>query len=145
MDNLFVYGILLSEDIFVAASGCRRTGAPCILKGYRRLRVRGEFFPGILPAPGSSVKGLFYPDIPPTAWTRLDRFEGGMFRRQQVEIELAQGGFDRAFVYVVRPEFNHCLEPLEWDLDEFLFRGHRRVAGLVPRLLTSRKYNPDKR
>lgn len=123
MDNLFVYGTFLCEDIFLAVAGCRRHGTECILKGYRRLPVRGEPYPGITPAPGGRVRGLLYHDIPRTVWFRLDRFEGDMFRRQPVTVSCREGTSRRALVYVVRTEFVHLLEPGEWDLNRFLSAG----------------------
>ena len=123
MNNLFVYGTLLCEDIFMKVSRCRRRGVSCILEDYRRFRVRGEHYPGIIPAPGNRVEGLLYVNIPQPAWSRLDRYEGDMYRRRPVQVELLAGGLEKAFAYVVQPEFTPCLEWRAWDLNEFLTRG----------------------
>lgn len=125
MNNLFVYGTLLCEDIFITVSGCRRRVKNCSLKNFRRVRIRGEHYPGIIPVPGNRVEGLLYSAVPPPAWSRLDRFEGDMYRRQPVEVELHGGGLEKAFAYVVRTEFFHCLEPRKWDLSEFLAAGRK--------------------
>jgi gamma-glutamylcyclotransferase (GGCT)/AIG2-like uncharacterized protein YtfP len=113
MNNLFVYGTLLCEDIFVTVSGCRRRSKYCFLNDYRRLRVSGEHYPGIIPLPGNRVEGLLYLAVPESAWGRLDRFEGKMYHRQPVEVELHGGDLEMAFAYTVRPEFLPCLEPRE--------------------------------
>jgi hypothetical protein len=42
---------------------------PATLRGYRRLKVKGEVYPGIIPDGGGSVTGVLYRDIDQAAWS----------------------------------------------------------------------------
>jgi len=123
MDNLFAYGTLLCEDIFIQVAGCRCRRSHAVLEGYQRYRIRGEEYPGLTPAAGSRVQGLVYLDLPLSAWDRLDIFEGKMYERIPVRIELAGKDIRSAYTYVVRPESTFRLEADEWQLDDFLKKG----------------------
>jgi gamma-glutamylcyclotransferase (GGCT)/AIG2-like uncharacterized protein YtfP len=120
MEHLFAYGTLMCEDIMERVSGCRLSAAPAILRGYRRLSVRGAEYPGIIPHEGSRVEGLVYRHVSDSAWIRLDRFEGEMYARQRVQIELHDGATLLAAAYVVQPHFRGGLEKTEWDFAAFL-------------------------
>jgi gamma-glutamylcyclotransferase (GGCT)/AIG2-like uncharacterized protein YtfP len=123
MKHLFVYGTLMCEDIMREVSGCRLSSGTGTLKGYRRLRVKGEHYPAIVPDADSSVDGLVYQNVPEPAWERLDKFEGGMYAQQQVHITLSDGTLLAAAAFVVKPEFMDRLESTEWDFSEFLRCG----------------------
>ena len=73
-----------------------------------------------------SVDGVVYRDLPISAWSRLDRFEGDMYRRQRVEVELNDGTLLNAETYIVRLEYLDHLEESGWDLGEFLRKGKDR-------------------
>ena len=59
----------------------------------------------------------------PRALERLDRFEGEMYRREQVEVVLADHQTLRAETYVMRPEYYHRLSQHDWTLEGFLSQG----------------------
>ena len=107
-------------------SGCRLSSATGLLKGYRRLRVRGEAYPAIVPEADCGVPGALYRNVPEPAWERLDKFEGGMYARRQVRIALSDGTMVDADAYVVKPDFMDRLEASEWDYTEFLRSGKAR-------------------
>lgn len=48
--------------------------------------------------------------MPASAWDRLDRFEGEMYARRTVSIEMGCGGRLTAETYIVRPEYVDRLE-----------------------------------
>lgn len=64
MDNLFAYGTLLCEDIFQAVTNCQTPGYEAEQRQYRRLRIRGEEYPGLMAAAGFTVEGIIYPGLP---------------------------------------------------------------------------------
>ena len=122
MNHLFAYGTLMCQDIMREVAGCSRAHAPGTLHGFRRKSVRGEAYPGIRPDATGKVDGVVYFDVPDWAWQRLDRFEGPMYRRRLLEVELGEAVV-AAGAYVVRTEFPHRLEERDWDLSEFLSKG----------------------
>lgn len=115
MRPLFCYGTLMYPPllVFLTAPGLRSVDAQ--LAGYRCLQVRRADFPAIAVSAGAVVKGLLVRDIPPAAWQRLDRYEGEMYRRTAVQVELGDGGSAEAWTYVIRPRFHARLGQREWQ------------------------------
>jgi hypothetical protein len=80
-----------------------------------------------------------YRDVPDPAWERLDRFEGEMYLRQGVQIEVNDRTLLYAETYLVKPEFVDCLEAAEWNFEKFLqndkanfqrsYKGYRELFG----------------
>lgn len=133
MRNLFVYGTLMCEDIMQDVAGCLPVRLPGKLSGYERRAVKGEQYPGLVPGAAGRVDGLVYRDVPGFAWARLDSFEGDMYRRQPVLVELTDGTTLTAETYVVRARFVSRLAYAEWNFSEFLRSGkakfHRHYQG----------------
>lgn len=113
----------MCEDIFADVADCRVAGQPGSLAGYRRLCVKGEPYPGLVPVAGHRVEGVLYREMPAAAWARLDRFEGEMYHRRRVRVELGGGAVMAAETYLVKAAFSDCLESSEWDFDAFLRNG----------------------
>jgi gamma-glutamylcyclotransferase (GGCT)/AIG2-like uncharacterized protein YtfP len=123
--NLFAYGTLMCEDIMEEVSGHCLSSTPGMLKDFSRRPVKGEHYPGLVPDRKGTVEGVVYLDLPDGAWGRLDRFEGQMYRRQVVQVELNDGTILPAATYVVRPRFRHQLTQSGWDVAEFLRNGKK--------------------
>lgn len=123
MEHLFAYGTLMCEDIMQEISGLRLSHEAGILKGYSRRSVKGEHFPALMPDEKGRVEGVVYRAISNTAWNRLDRFEGEMYERRLVQIELGKGGTLSAGTYVVRPAFLDQLCQCDWDFSDFIRNG----------------------
>ena len=137
MDSLFAYGTLMCEDIMAEVSGCRLSFATGRLKGYCRRSVKGEPFPGLIPDATGIVDGIVYRGVPDPAWVRLDRFEGEMYLRREVRVELSDGNVISAATYIVHPEYLNHLDASDWDFEVFLrndktrfqkgYRGYRTL------------------
>ena len=67
--------------------------------------------------------------MPPSAWDRLDRFEGDMYSREIVQVQLRWGSAVPAATYVLRPQFRGYLDEAEWDFDVFLSEGKGRFRS----------------
>ena len=133
MENLFAYGTLMCDDIMREVSGCHLSHVPGTLEGYSRRCVKGEHYPALVSDEKGRVEGVVYRNVPNSAWERLDRFEGEMYARQLVQIDLNDGATLLAATYVVKPEFLDHLEASEWDFADFLRSGkasfQRRYKG----------------
>jgi gamma-glutamylcyclotransferase (GGCT)/AIG2-like uncharacterized protein YtfP len=127
--HLFAYGTLICEDIMFEVSGCRLTGVRGFLRDYGRGTIRGEVYPGIVAKPGKVVEGVLYSDVPEAAWERLDTFEGEMYQRRAIRVELEDGAVREAQAYVLRPEFEHTLSASPWSPEEFLRSGKARFEA----------------
>jgi gamma-glutamylcyclotransferase (GGCT)/AIG2-like uncharacterized protein YtfP len=85
--------------------------------------VRGEHYPALVPDNKGRVEGMGYFDVPEPAWERLDRFEGEMYERWPVEIELNNGVTLVAATYIVQSEFMGCVDQVDWEFADFLRNG----------------------
>lgn len=123
MEHLFAYGTLMCDDIMREVAGCRLSHVSGILKGYRRRSVKGEHYPALVPEVEGRVEGVIYLNLPNSVWQRLDRFEGEMYTRQTVHIELNDGRTLCAETYVTKSTFLDRLDESDWDFDGFLVSG----------------------
>jgi gamma-glutamylcyclotransferase (GGCT)/AIG2-like uncharacterized protein YtfP len=128
MDALFAYGTLMCEDIMLEVAGLFCPSAPATLTGYQRLCVKGQDYPALVPNAAECVAGVVYYDVPTKAWERLDRFEGEMYTRQSVSIELNAEEKAFALAYVTRPECLGRLETRAWSVETFLDEGKDRFV-----------------
>lgn len=120
MRNLFAYGTLMCDGIIAEVAGMHLSSSPGRLCGYRRLCVKNEHYPALVPDGAGCVDGVVYLEIPREVWDRLDQFEGEMYSREVVEVRLVDGLAVRAATYVARDEFRGRLENTEWDFEMFL-------------------------
>ncbi len=120
MKNLFTYGTLMCDDIMYEVSGVRLSWASSVLQDYARYSVKGQDYPAVVYEEGISVDGVLYFDVPESSWFRLDRFEGSMYERHSITVELEDGTVEQADTYVIHPDFIHHLSGVAWDYDAFL-------------------------
>lgn len=117
--NLFVYGTLMVPQVMHAVCGFTAAAEPAVLQGHRRRRVRGEVYPGIVASQGEQVEGMLYRGLTDRHLSRLDEFEGEMYRRSSVEVEAGNTGVP-AFAYLMAPAFVDALSNDFWSLDAFV-------------------------
>jgi gamma-glutamylcyclotransferase (GGCT)/AIG2-like uncharacterized protein YtfP len=123
MKNLFAYGTLMCDEIMEQVAGYRLSYTAGTLRGYIRRAVRDEHYPAIFRNEKGLIQGIVYLCVPDQAWQRLDRFEGAMYERQTVQIQLAHGMMLFANTYVIQPAFLDTLEEIDWDFERFLCHG----------------------
>jgi len=113
----------MSDDVLAEISGSYLSPVPATLRGYRRLCVKGEHYPALVLDEKGCVEGVVYTNVPRAAWARLDRFEGEMYLREIVQVELNDGSLVHAETYVARDEFADCLVDAEWNFADFLHKN----------------------
>jgi gamma-glutamylcyclotransferase (GGCT)/AIG2-like uncharacterized protein YtfP len=123
MADLFAYGTLMCEDIMLSVAGAELQRGCGVIKGFKRFEVKNEHYPGITEVDGGEVAGIVYFAVAATAWQRLDRFEGQMYERREVEVRLDDGRIIPAYTYVVDSNYRDRLGPGEWNFDSFVRRG----------------------
>jgi len=69
------------------------------------------------------VEGILYSGLTEDAWKRLDLFEGEIYCRCAVAVQMEDGTVREAETYVLRPQFEYRLTSEPWTLDEFLRSG----------------------
>lgn len=125
---MFVYGTLQFGDILAAVIGRRLEGEVATLAGYARYAVKQQPFPGIVPESACEVRGLVYRGIDPVALSRIDEFEGELYRRETVSVRTDDGRDIEAQTYVIRPRFRSLLADSAWDEETFDRRWRDRYV-----------------
>jgi gamma-glutamylcyclotransferase (GGCT)/AIG2-like uncharacterized protein YtfP len=115
---LFAYGTLQLPVILEAIVGGHWQGRPALLQGYARYRVRGKPYPAIVAEPGGNVAGLLYQGVGATEIEQLDRYEGDLYERHELDVRV-DGATLRALTYVLRAPHRALLSNESWELDAF--------------------------
>lgn len=63
-------------------------GTPARLLNVRRVGVRGEVYPAIIPFDGGVVDGMLYENLSAAEMDALDRFEGPEYERRSVTLDV---------------------------------------------------------
>jgi len=117
--NIFTYGTLMLPSVMTAVTAREFRFNPAILKGYARFTVKGESYPGIIPATDAVTKGIIYFYVDERSFERLDQFEGSLYQRTPVRVETEEREIRDAETYVIKPEYRGCLSSKKWNVTEF--------------------------
>jgi gamma-glutamylcyclotransferase (GGCT)/AIG2-like uncharacterized protein YtfP len=117
--NVFTYGSLMIPSVMAAVTGKHFQVMKACLREYARFKVKGESYPGIIYKTGAATDGVVHRDVDDLSLNLLDDFEGELYKRISVPVEVDQSGALIAETYVVSPEHLHRLSSVPWDLDKF--------------------------
>lgn len=120
MRHLFAYGSLMHPEVFRAVVGGSNRSVTAWLEGFRRSRLRNRSYPGIRPDPEHGVDGRLYYDLDPADWTRLDHFEGALYRREEVWVRPSAGPAVGAGTYVLVERFTTEMTDEAWSFEHFV-------------------------
>ncbi|NQU55294.1 MAG: gamma-glutamylcyclotransferase [Bacteroidetes bacterium] len=85
MQNLFVYGTLLSSGIIKKLTGKTFSSKKAILHNFKRYCVKACDYPTITPRIGEKTIGLILKDVSDSSLKIIDFFEGEEYERKQVK------------------------------------------------------------
>ncbi|OAA43416.1 AIG2-like protein [Beauveria brongniartii RCEF 3172] len=128
----FFYGTLMAPEVFFsvcygtksppAAIQALHTFSPAVLDDFCRHRVQYADYPGIVPEPGQSVRGIYVTGLTTANMQKLDHYEGIEYRLETVKVRLdgVEEGASKevetkTYVFLKPKE----LEKREWDFEEF--------------------------
>ena len=117
--NVFTYGSLMFEEIWLAVTGRKTASVTGTLHGYAAWRIAGQTFPGLAPAVGENTLGRVWQDVTTNELQRLDCFEAGIYDRQLLPVRTSGDTEVSCWTYVVRPDSQSLLLRDRWDADEF--------------------------
>lgn len=126
--HLFLYGTLMFDEVWASLGLAWVPALPARLPDHRRLQLKKQPYPGVLPAPGEQVAGVVR-RVSLRELERLDRFEGKYYQRARLMVELESGGRLEAFVYRFRNRYRPLLGNRPWDPQRFLQEGLPRFLG----------------
>ena len=108
-DAVFAYGTLEIPAVMEAVTGRSFPQREAALEGFARFLIRGRFYPGIIEERGSVTDGVLYEGVDPESLTRLDAFEGPLYKRLRV---LRQDGVaEAALTYVIPSRSTYASAP----------------------------------
>jgi len=117
--KIFTYGTLMIPEVMYAVTTREFRFKNAILRGYARFTVKGESYPGIIPATDAVTEGILYFDVDELSLERLDAFEGVLYQRTPILVEMEGEEIFNALAYVIKPKFRNYLSSSEWNVKEF--------------------------
>ena len=123
MNRLFCYGTLQVPEVIRAVTGRTYPGRPAILRGYAIYKVKNAEYPGIIRSAGDETRGIVYDDVSHHDLKVLDLFEGDLYRRRSLGVDLEGGDLRNAWCYVIRDSKKSLLSGETWRLEDFLDNG----------------------
>lgn len=116
--NLFVYGTLMDDDVWQSLGVREYDSSDAVLYGYERKKLRSVSYPAIRRYAAGAVNGRVFWDVDVDDLIQLDAFEGDEYCRKMMRVKV-NDTFVKAFVYEIKPEFEHELTNEEWFLHSF--------------------------
>lgn len=126
--NLFVYGALMYEPVWRRLVSGEFRKVQARLSGYRRFRIRGEEYPGIIRGDGH-VDGIIYLNLDGETLRRLDEFEAECYQRISEQAIDTVGRMLCVDTYIVQDAYRSLVDESGWDPDEFEHAGLQRFLS----------------
>jgi gamma-glutamylcyclotransferase (GGCT)/AIG2-like uncharacterized protein YtfP len=106
-----------------AVTGQAFSGKEATLNNWARFRVRGSEYPGIVRQEDSMVSGKLYWGLDEPTMEKLNAFEGDKYEQVIVQVTMADGSCEEAYVYAIKDDCKDMLSSDPWDFDRFLQNG----------------------
>lgn len=113
-EPLFAYGTLMYPSVVSRVIGRVPESRPGLVRGYRRLAVEGESFPGLVSGGSAPVEGLVYLGLSDEEWRLLTEYEDTFYVLEKVIVENGKDALE-ALAYLVPPENQHRLGAEPWQ------------------------------
>lgn len=120
---------LMCDDIMQEVSTLALAGERALLLGYNRRAVIDHAFPALIESTGEQLWGVLYREVSEDGWLRLDRFEGAMYARRTVQVQLVSGEMLNAVTYVVEDAYREMVSTELWDYEHFLDKGRQQFES----------------
>lgn len=108
---LFAYGTLMYPLVICGVIGRVPKNRPGSVRGYRRLGVAGQSFPGLVSGGDEIIEGLLYEGLNEEEWRLLTAYEDSLYVLEKITLEDGTA----ALVYLVAEENHHLLTKDSWQ------------------------------
>lgn len=119
MNDLFVYGTLMNDEVLTSLMRCTFPKTKAIISGYNRFMVSGENYPAIRPDKNSSVVGEVLMNVSAEQLYILDEYEGQSYERITVSVVTDDNAQRQCETYVYKPEYYKFLSDIDWCNEVF--------------------------
>ena len=117
MQNIFVYGTLLSPEIITKLTGKTFKTTPAVLSGYKKYCVKDFDYPAVIQIDDSITSGMVLENVDDYSLYVISFYEGNEYEKLKVNINLNDESKEvLVFVWVKGQEL---LENKEWDFHHF--------------------------
>ena len=128
--HLFVYGSLMFEPVWSRLVWGSYVRQAARLHGFALRRLRRDVYPVVFRSGESDwVDGLVYQDVAAGDIARLDWFEGEFYERQFHPVLVEDGLELPAAVYLLKDDYEHLIDAVEWDPQWFATEGLGTFLG----------------
>jgi gamma-glutamylcyclotransferase (GGCT)/AIG2-like uncharacterized protein YtfP len=117
MQNIFVYGTLLSTEIVKKLTGKMFKIQAAVLPGYKVYRVEEYDYPAIIQYDGSETNGLIILNVDDSDLEVLSFYEGDEYEKKEVEVTV-NGEISKAIAFIWKEDRNLLVNEV-WDLVRF--------------------------
>jgi len=117
MQNIFVYGTLLSSEIMIKLTGKSFKTFAAVLPGYQLYCVKDCDYPAIIKKNEAETKGLMLENVDDVSLAVLSFFEGDEYEKKKVTV-FVNGKPEAALAFVWTKE-NELLTDEGWDFPQF--------------------------
>jgi gamma-glutamylcyclotransferase (GGCT)/AIG2-like uncharacterized protein YtfP len=117
--NLFTYGALMFPDIIQTLAQRPVRGEQATLSGYASFTVKDECYSALIPFPDMKTSGQLYRGLDEATLKLVDEFQGDLYVRTEVTVEIGTENWVDAVTYLLAPESCGELSSLEWDELDF--------------------------
>ncbi|MEQ8664245.1 MAG: gamma-glutamylcyclotransferase family protein [Rhodospirillales bacterium] len=134
----FFYGTLLDGDIQRIVLGRRlpsRQLIPAVAHGYRRVYVKGAWYPTLAEGDGGPVAGCVVHGLSAKDRAKIDWFEDDDYVLGTVEVSTTRLGRVSALAYM--PPSPSVLTDTDWTLDEWRRRFKQQYVARSKRWMVS--------
>jgi gamma-glutamylcyclotransferase (GGCT)/AIG2-like uncharacterized protein YtfP len=117
MQNLFVYGTLLSSELREKLTGKPSATIPAVLKDYKMYCVKNCDYPAIISEKGAETNGKILFNVDDFDLQILSDYEGDEYQQKKVDVVSNEKMVDAlTFVWI---KGNESLVNREWDFEYF--------------------------
>jgi gamma-glutamylcyclotransferase (GGCT)/AIG2-like uncharacterized protein YtfP len=122
MINVFAYGTLMSEEVWLKVVKTKHKSKAGTLAGFERKKLTGKTYSGMIKKDNTKTEGIIYFDISGEELKTLDSFEGEEYERQKINIFSGDKTIE-CFTYIYKDEYKKNLLSDEWSFEDFLKNG----------------------
>lgn len=119
MNNIFVYGTLLNDEILHRLIEGNPSKCNANLLGYKRVKVLDDVYPAILPERNSQVDGILLTGLSDSDVQTLDKYESNCYERKVVAVSLSANVLQQCETYVFKAQYYPLLSDEPWSNNSF--------------------------
>lgn len=117
--SVFTYGSLMVPEVMEGVTGSSYPSLTGVALNCDRRKLRSKTYPGMLRLEGAATEGIVYQNISALAMKHLDNFEGKLYTRELIDVEVDNHGTMSCHPYLISQNYIHLITVEPWHFDEF--------------------------